>query len=366
MQDKIADAVSVAATHSDEVDREGRFPHEAVEALRKAGLFGLAVPEDLGGIGGGPAEYLETMQQLSAACGSTAAIYMMHVCATQVVLAGKGGVDHPTTRALADGSSLGTLAFSERGSRSHFWAPVSQITPEGAFDCEKSFTTSAGYADIYVVSTRPNGSEVLESSLYAVSSTDHGIEIGKAWDGLGMRGNASAPMRITSSVPAAGLLGETGKGLDLMLGVVLPWFQLGQGGLSLGLAQGSLRAATAHVTGARLEHLGQSLADLPTIRARMGRAQIDVQVLEGFLRDLARRMAEGDAEAPVLAAKAAANETAISVTSEVMQMCGGAAISRALPMERYFRDARAGSVMAPTTDVLWELTGRAMAGMPLL
>ena len=108
------------------------------------------------------------------------------------------------------------------------------------------------------------------------------------------------------------------------------------------------------------------MSDLPTVRARLGRCQTEVDALAGFLSDLARRMAEGDATAPVLSAKAVANETAIRVTSEAMQACGGAAMSPALGLERYFRDARAGSVMAPTTDVLYELTGRAMAGMPLL
>jgi alkylation response protein AidB-like acyl-CoA dehydrogenase len=162
------------------------------------------------------------------------------------------------------------------------------------------------------------------------------------------------------------VLGTDGKGLDLMLGVVLPWFQLGQGAVSLGIAEGALTAAVAHVTNAKLEHLGQTLADLPTVRARLGRAQTEVDAVSGFLADLARRMASGDATAPVLSAKAVANEMAIRVTSEAMQACGGAAMSPTLPIERFFRDARAGSVMAPTTDVLYELTGRALAGMPLL
>ena len=77
-------------------------------------------------------------------------------------------------------------------------------------------------------------------------------------------------------------------------------------------------------------------------------------------------MAEGDPAVPILSAKASANEMALRVTSEAMQACGGAAMSKAMPIERSFRDARAGAVMAPTTDVLYELTGRALAGLPLL
>ena len=79
-----------------------------------------------------------------------------------------------------------------------------------------------------------------------------------------------------------------------MLGVVLPWFQLGQGAVSLGIAEGAIGAAVAHVTGAKLEHLGQTLADLPTVRARIGRAQTEVDTVAGFLADVARRMGEGD------------------------------------------------------------------------
>ena len=261
---------------------------------------------------------------------------------------------------------LGTLAFSERGSRSHFWAPVSQEV-DGPIDAQKSWVTSAGHADDYVVATRAAGTDSpIESSLYVVGSDVTGIETAGPWVGLGLRGNASAPMTFDIAVADATLLGEEGKGLDLMLGVVLPWFQLGQGGVSLGIAEAALGAAVAHVTGARLEHLGQTLADLPTVRARIGRSQTEIDALAGFLADLARRMADGDAAAPVLSAKAVANETAIKVTSDAMQVAGGAALSPGLPIERSFRDARAGSVMAPTTDVLYELMGRALAGMPLM
>ena len=100
--------------------------------------------------------------------------------------------------------------------------------------------------------------------------------------------------------------------------------------MSVGIAEGAVQAGVAHVTGAKLEHLGQTLVELPTVRARIGRSQTEVDAIGGFLSDLARRMSEADAAAPVLSAKAAANEMAIRVTSEIMQACGGAALSPAL------------------------------------
>ena len=364
--DGLARVLDVAAENAASVDRDARFPAETVAALSDAGLLGLTVPSSAGGTGGGPAEFLQTTRALAARCASSAMIYLMHVCAAQVTLAGAPSGDSESLRGLASGERLGTLAFSERGSRSHFWAPVSQIA-DGKISAQKSFVTSAGHAKTYVVSTRPEGTdEPLASSLYLVGDDASGIDVGPAWEGLGLRGNASAPMTFDTPVGEGELLGEEGKGLDLMLGVVLPWFQLGSSAVSVGIAEGAVQAGVAHVTGAKLEHLGQTLIELPTVRARIGRSQTEVDAVGGFLSDLARRMSEGDAAAPVLSAKAAANEMAIRVTSEIMQACGGAALSPALPMQRSFRDARAGSVMAPTTDVLYDLVGKALAGMPLL
>jgi alkylation response protein AidB-like acyl-CoA dehydrogenase len=366
LEDRIAAVAEVAAAHAADVDRDGTFPQASVDALADAGLLGIILPPDVGGLGLGPREFLQTLRGVADACASSAMVYLMHVCAAKV--AQEGGASEAILRGMA-ADQLATLAFSEKGSRSHFWAPVSEIqgsNGDGRLAAEKSFVTSAGHAATYIVSTRPSGADALASSLYVVEAGAEGVETSDPWIGLGLRGNASGPMMFSSPVGKLELLGEAGTGLDLMLGVVLPWFQLGQGAVSLGIAEGALKIAVVHVTTAKLEHLGQTVADLPTVRARLGRSQTEVDALAGFLVDLAGRMAQGDAAAPILSAKAFANETAIRVTSEAMQACGGAAMSPALGLERYFRDARAGSVMAPTTDVLYELTGRAMAGMPLL
>ena len=140
----------------------------------------------------------------------------------------------------------------------------------------------------------------------------------------------------------------------------------GPGAVSLGIAQGALGAAVAHDEREKLEHLDQALADLP--RSAGGSAARRPRSTRWPDSSPTSRAAweRGDPAVPILSAKASANEMAIRVTSEAMQACGGAALSSSLPLERFFRDARAGSVMAPTTDVLYELTGRALAGMLLM
>lgn len=121
----VQEVVSVAAEHAERVDTDCAFPAEAVDALRKTGLLGLVLPREIGGMGSGPVEFTEVVAQLSAACGSTAMIYLMHMAAAVTVAASPPPGLPDLLADMASGKQLGTLAFSEPGSRSHFWAPVS-------------------------------------------------------------------------------------------------------------------------------------------------------------------------------------------------------------------------------------------------
>ena len=94
----------------------------AFDALVDAGLLGITLPADVGGLGVGPREFLQVLRGLAGACASSAMVYLMHVCAAKV--AQEGGASDAVLRGMAT-DQLSTLAFSERGSRSHFWAPVS-------------------------------------------------------------------------------------------------------------------------------------------------------------------------------------------------------------------------------------------------
>src|SRR5207244_135888 len=105
----------------------GRWPVEGVAALAKAGLLGLTVPRALGGAGEGPRPFAAVTRILAERCASTSMIYLMHVCATEAIAAAQTfSRREAVLRDVVAGRHLSTLAFSEAGSRSHFWAPVSQ------------------------------------------------------------------------------------------------------------------------------------------------------------------------------------------------------------------------------------------------
>jgi alkylation response protein AidB-like acyl-CoA dehydrogenase len=343
-----------------------------VDALRASGLLGLTVPPAHGGLGAGPVEFVEVVERLAAACGSTAMIYLMHVSAAMAVVGSPPPGLADAAARLADGRWLGTLAFSEKGSRSHFWAPVSRAIPDGDgrvhLKAAKGWVTSAGHADLYVVSClAPDDTSPTDTNLYAMLADDAGLEVAAPWQGLGLRANASSPMHVDAVVDQSRRLGARGEGFRLMLEVVLPWFNLGNAAVSLGLARAAVDDAVRHVTAARFEHLDSTLADLPTIRARLARAGVTLAAQQAYLRETAARVAAADDTVmlSVLGVKAAANDAALAITDEAMRVCGGAAFSRHLGVERAFRDARAGHVMAPTADVLYEFYGRAQCGLDL-
>ncbi len=368
----VQQVATVASANADQVDAEGMFPSAAVEALRGSGLLGLILPKEVGGLGAGPLEFTAVVRELATVCGSTAMVYLMHAAAAVIVAAAPPAGMPKLLSAMASGESLGTLAFSERGSRSHFWAPVSTaaLSDDGSsvkLRAEKSWVTSAGYADVYVVSAGSTSGVDGEVDLYAVPGSVGGLSVVAPFAGMGLRGNASSPMTVDATIPVTSRLGERAAGFDLMMQTALPWFNLGNAAVSLGLAGAAYAATIAHVGTARLEHLDQSLAALPTIRAQIARMGTTLAAQRAYLKSAALSISapDDDTLTHVLGIKAAANDAALAITESAMRVCGGAAFSKHLPIERAFRDARAGAVMAPTADALYDFYGKAVTGLPL-
>jgi alkylation response protein AidB-like acyl-CoA dehydrogenase len=360
------------APHAARVDHDGAFPREAIAALGNGGWLGLTVPQAFGGLGEGLSTMAAALDQVAQRCSSAAMVYLMHLCGVACYAAAPEKAESHL-RAAARGKHLSTLAFSEQGSRSHFWAPVSRaVSANGAtrISAKKSFVTSAGHADGYVVSTlAADAKQPFESTIYLVLRDDRGVSISGAWHGLGMRGNASAPMVLDDvTVGADRALTAPGKGLDLMLGVALPAFQVGSAAVALGIAEAAVHSTVGHLKSTRLEHMNSSLADLPTLRARVAGMRLETDRARAHLVSVLDSLAAPgpDTQLLVLEAKAAATEVAVSVTDAAMRTCGGAAFGGAYGLERLFRDARAPIVMAPTTDQAYDFIGRALCGLELL
>jgi alkylation response protein AidB-like acyl-CoA dehydrogenase len=363
-----------ASRRAADVDAQARFPEETIRALAGEGFLGLCVPAGLGGKGQGPRAFAAVVEELSQACASSAMVYVMHVSAAQAIASSQTLADRDEVlREAAAGRHLTTLALSEKGSRSQFWAPVSKLEPDGnggyVTSGFKSWVTSATIADSLVASAqKPGAASPLESTLYLARKGAKGLRVAGRFDGLGLRGNDSAPVAIEKmAVPKADLMTEPGAGAKTILEVILPWFAVGTAAMANGICRAAVTATAGHLSATGFEHTGQGLRDLPTLRARLARMSLRTEQSRALLG-----YTLGEVESPteatplfVLQARLSAIEAAVDVTDLGMKACGGAAFSKHLPLERLFRDARAGWVMAPTVDHLEDFIGKALTGLPL-
>ena len=350
-----------------ELDREARFPREAITKLGEAGLLGLISAKDVGGMGHGLREATEVVERIARDCPATAMVVTMHYAGTTLIeLHGPEDI----RRDIAAGRHLTTLAWSESGSRSHFWAPVSTATADGdhvLLNASKSMVTSAGEADSYVWSSQPVAAEGA-STIWIVETKHDGLKSPNPFDGLGLRANASAPVAATDvRVPLAHRLGEDGGGQGVMFSDELPTFVNLIGSVSIGLMEGALERAVAHVTRTGFA-AGGKLADLPTLRAQLAQARNALDGARGVREVALKAIDEGSEDtfrrAPPV--KAVAAEAALLVTDTAMRVCGGAAFRKDVGIERLFRDSRAAAIMAPTTEVINDLVARMMCGLPLM
>jgi alkylation response protein AidB-like acyl-CoA dehydrogenase len=363
--DPIAD--QVIARHAERVDREGAFPAESISALGKIGMLGLISSGSVGGLGHGPGIAAAVVERVARSCASTGMVLCMHLAATAVLE--KLGPE-AIRREIAAGKHLTTLAFSEIGSRGQFWAPVGKAEVDGdvvRLTGYKSFATAANNTDSYVWSSKPTaGSEA--STLWLVPRTTAGVRTGKAFDGLGLRGNDSSPVTAElAAIPASARLGADGGGFAAMMEIVLPWFNLLASAVSVGIMEAATTATSRHAASTRFEHTGSAIADLATVRAFIARMRIKTDLARCLTYDTAAAMESGRADAMlrVLESKAAAGELATEVVDLGMRVCGGAAYRKEVGVERNFRDARAGLVMAPTTDMLFDFIGKVATDQPL-
>jgi isovaleryl-CoA dehydrogenase len=361
-------AAEHAAPRAAAIDRDRSFPTATLEALAAAGGMGIVVPREHGGAGGGLSALAQACESVGSACASSGMVFLMHAV-TSATIAGGGGERAPSyLQALASGRKLGTLAFSERGTGAHFYAPELQAVAHNggvSISGRKSFVTSGGHADVYLVLVQSASGEGLDC--FAVERDAEGVRFDGIWHGLGMAGNSSIALELADvHVESSARIGATGAGADLVFSVVAPFFLIGLAAVNVGIAAAALKAATDHAASRRFGD-GSTLAEVQAIQHLLADMDISVRCARLLVREAAALGDGGDEGAlvPIMEAKVTASDAAASVTQRALEVCGGQGYTPALPIERHLRDARAGAVMAPTNGVLRSWIGKALAGLPV-
>lgn len=354
-------------------DRDGAFPVDDFADLRAAGLFGLMVPQRLGGTGAGFADYVAVATELARGNGATALVFNMHASVTGALSA----VTEETAEALgvpeealvardrfladAAAGSWYAVAMSERGIGSRLSQLTTTYEPvDGGYRIKgaKTFCSGAGHADAYLVTARSiDDSSVV--SQFLVPATADGLQVEQTWDSLGMRATASHDLHLDVTVPADRLLGGI-EGLALVIAQLMPhWLVASYAAVYVGVARASIDAAAEHLN-------ARGLTELPAVRARVGRADAAVAAAQLVVAEAARRVdqAPGDAETNrwVWRAKLLAGTTAAEVAASMLEAAGTSATRRGHPLERLYRDARCGSLQPATSDVCADWLGVAALG----
>jgi len=363
-------------------DDELTFPRRNLEILGEHGFLALTVPEEYGGLGENHVAYSMVCETIARyGCASTAMCYVMHIGAVNaIMLRPTSELIEKYIRPLNTGK-IGTLSYSDPETGSHFWYPISSgaETVDGGYRVRKkaSWTTSAGFADFYVVqTTSPDFKGYDDLSVFVVDGDQVKSEP-SLWDALGLRGNQSGPLEVPNVViPDSQLVGPTGDGAASNDESVDPWFLIGSSSVWNGLSMGAIDIAKRHTTRKKHVDVGLRVADYPTIQDYVGEAVIDTNASRLFVLSVAQamdaatknntvRLAPGEfARAAFLhwawQIKFAAAKNTAHVVDKMLHACGGSGYKRDMELERYLRDAKAGWVMGPTNEVLRQFVGKAV------
>ncbi len=366
----------VIRPNADKYDSGGTYPRENLEALAETGWNSVLFPRELDGLGLDHVAFAIAAEEIAAADASTGLIYVMHVSATQAVYL--FGTDDQKRRWVkpARRGKIGTFSTSERATGGHFWHNLSQAKRKGndyVIDLEKSFTTSSGHADYYVLTTQtPGAAKASDVTWFIIDGKQPGITPGP-WDALGVRANHSGSLRVDNVVvPVRDRLGQEGQGKEIMFDGGSPSYLLGLGAVWHGVARGALAETTSYATRTVHRDFDRRLADYQVLRQELGRSKVAVEGLRAWQEALASQLdryqaakkPQGELVLPLVEFKVQASEVAADVTRAGLDISGGYGYKKG-PLERFFRDARAGVVMGPSNNIAREWLGKSLVGLPL-
>lgn len=350
-------AMDFVAPITESVDKEGRFPKDAYNELKKQGFMGLLVPQEFGGLGLSIVEHAQICYELAQKDATTALCYMMHNTASACLVGfGSDSMKQEFLPKIAKGEIALALAYSESGSGTHFNAPDITEGIDGKYRIltgRKSFVTSALNADYYLTNTNSCKIKDSQNNWLVDRTLPNIIHEEGAWDGLGMRGNASMPIKYDGvKVGEQFLIGKEGE-FGEQAPLELAYFISGLAAVYTGLANAAYECVLDYAK-SRKYTSGQALADIEMVKVHLAEIYTKVQSSYALTMEATRSFKEGDCDCAtkIFASRINATNNVMEVCALAMRLGGGNAYAKRLPLERYMRDSLASQVMAPSLDVL--------------
>ncbi len=338
------------APYAAEVDERARFPQEALDALVKADLHAVHVPEAYGGAGADAIATAIVIEEVARACASSSLIPAVNKLGTvPLLLAGSADLNQRYLAPVARGEAMFSYALSEPEAGSDAAAMRTRAVSDGdsfILNGTKRWITNAGISRFYTVMavTEPEAGQ-RGVSAFVVERDDPGFSFGALEHKLGIKGSPTRELYFDNCViPADRMIGEEGSGFRTAL-ATLDHTRITIAAQALGIAQGALDYAAGYVR--ERKQFGQAIAEFQGIQFMLADMAMKVEAARQLTYAAAARSerAMAGAKVPDLtfissACKCFASDVAMEVTTDAVQLLGGYGYTREYPVERMMRDAK--------------------------
>jgi acyl-CoA dehydrogenase len=364
LRERAQAAAEAAAKFADAVDRDGRFPAEAFEAIREQKLLGLMIPSELGGEDASVAEIVDVCYILGRACASSAMIYAMHQ--TKVACLVRHSAGNPwqegLQKAIAERQLLVASSTTEGANGGNIRSSEAAVQTEGAriaLERNASVISYGEHADGIVTTARRGETSVSSDQvLVAFLKEDYTLERTQSWDALGMRGTCSRGFILRAQGEADQVLPEPYERIHSQ--TMMPHAHLFWSSVWSGIAAGAVQRARAFVRKAARAAEGK----LPPAAAHLTRARVSLETLRGAVQSGVRKYELHSSDPKSLTAidvqialnflKVEASELAVAIVMSAMRASGLAGYRNdgEFTMGRYVRDILSSPIMINNDRIL--------------
>ena len=339
------------------VDEESRYPQEAHDALVAADFHAAHVAEEYDGVGADALAVSIIIEEVSRACASSGLIPAVNKLGSMpVILAGSEDLKGRYLPALASGASFFSYGLSEREAGSDTAGMRCKATRDGedwVLKGSKAWITNAGVSDFYTVLavTDPDGERGRNISAFVVEKSDEGFTFGEKERKLGIKGSPTRELHFDNvRLPGDRMVGAEGEGLKIALRT-LDHTRITIGAQAVGIAQGALDQAVAYVT--ERQQFGKAIAQFQGIQFMLADMAMQLEAARQMVYVASAKSERMDEDLPFFgaAAKCFASDVAMKITTDAVQLLGGAGYTRDFPVERMMRDAKITQIYEGTNEI---------------
>ncbi len=345
------------APHAAEVDERAEYPRAAHDALVASDFHAPHIPEEYGGVGADALATCIVIEEVARVDASASLIPAVNKLGTMpLLLAASEELKAKYLAPVARGDSTFSYGLSEREAGSDTASMRCRARQDGdawVLNGQKSWITNAGVSDYYTVLavTDPDGRRGSNVSAFVVESSDEGFTFGEKERKLGIKGSPTRELHFDNvRIPGDRMVGAPGEGLKIALRT-LDHTRVTIGAQAVGIAQGALDFALGYVQERR--QFGQPVAEFQGIQFMLADMAMQLEAARQMVYVAAAKSERGDADLPFFgaAAKCFASDVAMKVTTDAVQLLGGAGYVTDFPVERMMRDAKITQIYEGTNQV---------------